>query len=358
MQRIFSREAKRPVLMAGPCSAESIDQMHAVAKDLAGQGIDLFRAGVWKPRSRPDTFNGSGEDGLKWLREIKEAYGLRVSTEVATPRHVELALKHGMDALWIGARTVVNPFLVQDLADAVRGADIPVIVKNPINPDLYLWLGAIERFEQAGIEDISIIHRGFSFFNTGKYRNSPMWQIPIDLRALRPQVPILCDISHISGRREILGDVAQAAMDLAYDGLMVEVHHDPARAKSDSQQQISPGEFEELVGGLVIREQRLDDVIVRSDITALRNIIDALDEEIVAMLAKRMERTRQIGEIKLEHEIPVLQPKRWQDILKRAKKNGLLANLTEDFIEELFKAIHQESIHHQIEIMNAVKLQN
>lgn len=357
MHNFFSREIKRPYIMAGPCSAESEEQVMQIACELKERGVNLLRAGLWKPRSRPDTFPGSGAQGLDWLRSAGREFNIPVATEVANPSHVELGMKYGIDVFWIGARTAVNPFMVQEIADALRGTSKPVMVKNPINPDLYLWLGAVERLEKVGLTDLALIHRGFSFFNTGKYRNSPMWQIPIDMRALRPGIMMLCDISHISGRREILGEVAQAAMDLAFDGLMVEVHDDPDKALSDPEQQVSFDGFDRIMNALVVRDQQLDDVIVRADIAALRNRIDDLDDQIIALLAKRMASAREIGEIKELHNIPVLQPKRWQEVLERARENGQTAGLTEDFIEELFKAIHQESIHHQIEVMNVEKLQ-
>jgi len=358
MNKLFNRNrGGNPFIMAGPCSAESEDQLVYTARELKERGVSLFRAGLWKPRTRPDAFSGHGENAIQWLSRVRDEVGIPVATEVANPRHVEMGLKNGIDVFWIGARTVANPFSIQDIADALKGVDVPVIVKNPINPDLYLWLGAVERLEYSGITDMCLIHRGFSFFNTGKYRNSPMWQIPIDMRGLRPELMMLCDISHISGRREILAEVAQAAMDLAYDGLMVEVHHDPDNALSDAQQQISIAGYDRLIHSLVIRNQTFDDVDVREDIAGYRDQIDKLDEQLIELLSLRMQLARQIGEIKNVYDIPVLQPKRWQQILTTARQNGLLANLTPDFIEELFKAIHQESIHHQIEVMNVEKVQ-
>ena len=356
MSREVFDQQERPFVMAGPCSAESEEQLLELAEGLKARGAHLFRAGLWKPRTRPNTFEGVGEAGMAWLSNVQRETGLAAATEVANSKHVELALQHGIAAVWIGARTAASPFAVQEIADALRGSDVPVIVKNPINPDVSLWLGAVERLEDAGIRQLALIHRGFSFFNSGQYRNSPMWQIPIDMRAERPDLMMLCDISHISGRREMLRDVAQEAMDLAYSGLMIEVHQDPDNALSDPKQQITLAGFDDLMSSLIIREQSFDDVIIHSDISAFRDQIDSLDREIIALLAERLKVVRQIGEIKGEFDIPVLQPKRWQEILKQAKANGSRAELTTEFIEELFKAIHQESIHHQIEVMNLLKV--
>lgn len=325
------------------------------AHDMPRDRVHLFRAGLWKPRTRPNTFEGVGEEGFKWLSAVRSEASFPVATEVANARHVELALQHAVDVVWVGARSAANPFSVQEIADALHGVDIPVMVKNPVNPDLHLWLGAVERLESAGIGDIALVHRGFSFFNTSKYRNSPLWQIPIDMRTERPDLMMLCDISHISGRRDLLKEVAQAAMDLAFDGLMVETHPDPVHALSDSAQQIEPEALAELLDGLKIRRAKPEDAVVIETLHALRDRIDQLDDELVALLGRRMFITREIGAVKEAHDIPVLQPERWRQILSRALRNAVENDLSDDFIEELFKAIHQESIHHQLAIMNVRK---
>jgi chorismate mutase len=324
-----------------------------MARELRSRGVDLFRAGLWKPRTRPHLFEGVGEEGLDWLIEAKEETGIRVSIEVANAHHVELALKKGIDVVWIGARTSANPFSVQEIADALQGVSIPVFVKNPVNPDLRLWLGAVERMQHAGIEDLGLIHRGFSFFNTDKYRNSPLWQIPIDMRSELPDMMMICDVSHICGQRDLLTDVAQAAMDLGFDGLMIETHPDPDHAKTDSAQQITPKEFDRLMESLVIRSESVAAISDHAEVIELRKKIDLLDQELVDLLGIRMKLTERIGEFKGEYNIPVLQPARWGAVLERAKLNAQKKGLSTDFIEELFKAIHQESIHHQLLVMNS-----
>lgn len=353
MQRFFRRSGERPFVMAGPCSAESEEQVLEAAVAMQERGVDLFRSGIWKPRTRPDSFAGVGPDGFSWLNRVQGELEMPVAIEVANARHVEIALKHGMDVLWVGARTTANPFSMQEIADVLSGVSVPVMVKNPINPDLYLWLGALERLERAGITDLALIHRGFSFFNTKKYRNSPLWQIPIDMRSLRPDLMMLCDISHISGRRDLLKDVAQAAMDLAFDGLMIETHPNPDAALSDAQQQIDPATFDDLFSTLTIRRTPMKVVVEKTPMHSLRDQIDQLDDELVSLLGRRMQLAEEIGMIKDTYEIPVLQPERWRQILERAIVNAGVQNLTVDFIEELFKAIHQESIGHQLEVMNA-----
>ena len=349
---IFSGNEKRPFLVAGPCSAETYDQVRTAAFALKDCGVHLFRAGAWKPRTRPGVFQGSGEESLAWLRDIRSEFQIPVTTEVANARHAELALQHEIDVLWIGARTTANPFSVQEIADVLRGTNVPVMVKNPINPDLQLWLGAVERLEEAGITDMALVHRGFSFFNNKKYRNSPLWQIPIDMRSERPDLPLICDVSHISGTRALLRDVAQVAMDLAFDGLMVEVHPDPDHALSDAGQQIKPETFAELIASLHIRSQSIDNAPINADIEKLRTEIDNLDDRLVEVLADRMRLVREIGQMKNAHDIPILQPERWRMILLRAVERGEQKELTAEFIEELFKAVHQESIHHQLHVMN------
>jgi chorismate mutase len=323
-----------------------------VAQGLSGHGVSLFRAGVWKPRTRPGTFEGVGESGLQWLHQVKEEFGMPVATEVANARHVELALKYNIDVLWIGARTSASPFAVQEIAATLEGSDTSVIVKNPVNPDLSLWIGSVERLMHAGLQDLALIHRGFSFFNSGRYRNSPLWQIAIDMKTRFPELPMLCDISHICGVRELLGETAQAAMDLAYDGLMIEVHPDPHHALSDREQQVTVGGFEELMQDLVIRGTGDVASEVLAELANLRDRVDRLDDTLVRVLGDRMELSRAIGEIKQQNDISILQPKRWESILSMARANAIRENLSVAFIEELFKAVHQESIAHQLKLMN------
>ena len=343
----------RPFIIAGPCSAESEAQVMELARGLSARNIDLFRAGIWKPRTRPSSFDGVGSKGLDWLVNARSETGVKIATEVAHPKHLEEVLKVEIDAIWLGARTTANPFSVQEIASALEGCNVPVFVKNPVNPDLSLWIGAVERLIRAGAEDISLIHRGFSFFNSGKYRNSPLWQIPIDMRAEFPELMMICDVSHICGVRGLIADVAQAAMDLAFGGLMIETHPDPDNALSDNAQQITLDEYDHILNGIVIRDGAMTSIADRHEIVSLRDQIDQLDDRLVGLLGSRMALTERIGEIKDLYDIPVLQPKRWADILDRARANALKDGLTLDFIEELFKAIHQESIHHQLLVMNA-----
>lgn len=337
--------------MAGPCSAESEEQIVDTARALKARNVDLFRAGLWKPRTRPNTFEGVGSVGLPWLKRVKEEVGIPVTTEVAKAKHVDLALEFGVDVLWIGARTTTNPFSVQEIADALKGVDIPVIIKNPINPDLDLWLGGIERIQVAGITQISVIHRGFNFFHNTKYRNSPLWQIPIELKSRFPEMMVICDVSHICGRRDILGTVAQQALDLYFDGIMVEVHPDPDKALSDAKQQITINEFDKLMASLVLRRQKLENSAYVHEIQGLRNKIDELDNHLIQILNQRMELAESIGRLKMANNIPILQSKRWKEILQSAVDKGQSFGLTEEFTQSVFKAIHLESIQHQSRIM-------
>lgn len=339
--------------MAGPCSAETEEQILQTARDLKDRNIDLFRAGLWKPRTRPNTFEGVGAVGLPWLKRVRDEVGLPVTTEVAKGKHVDLALEFGMDVLWIGARTTTNPFSVQEIADALKGADIPVIIKNPINPDLNLWLGGIERIQKAGIRDISVIHRGFNFFQNTKYRNSPLWQIPIELKSRFPEMMVICDVSHICGRRDILGSVAQQALDLYFDGIMVEVHPNPDEAMSDAKQQITIDEYDDLMASLVLRRQKLENSDFVNEIQSIRNQIDELDNHLIQIINQRMELAESIGRLKMSNNIPILQSKRWKEILQSAIDKGLSFGLTEEFTQSIFKAIHLESIQHQSRIMKA-----
>ena len=304
---------ERPVVIAGPCSAETEEQVITTAYQLARKGCHMFRAGAWKPRTKPGGFEGQGEKALPWLKRVKEETHMLVATEVATPRHVEAALEHGIDILWIGARTSANPFAVQDLADSLKGVDIPVFVKNPVNPDLELWVGALERINQAGITRLAAIHRGFSSYDKKIYRNLPMWQIPIELRRRIPSLPIICDPSHIGGRRELVAPLCQQAMDLGFDGLIVESHCDPDKAWSDAKQQVTPDILDYILSLLVIRNEK----VTTEGIHELRKQIDELDNQLMDLLAKRMRVCREIGQYKKEHNMTVLQPARYGEILDK-----------------------------------------
>ncbi|PSR12725.1 MAG: 3-deoxy-7-phosphoheptulonate synthase [Bacteroidetes bacterium] len=348
----IKKDFKRPYIIAGPCSAETEGQVMATARALAEQNIDLFRAGIWKPRTRPGAFEGVGKEGLGWLKRVKEETGLKVTTEVAKAEHVYEALKYGVDVLWLGARTTVNPFSVQEIADAISGMDIPVLIKNPINPDLQLWIGAIERIYKAGVTKIGVIHRGFSFHGETKYRNVPRWQLAIDLKRQFPDLMMICDNSHICGRRDLLQAVAQEAMDLNYDGIMTEVHPRPDEAWSDAAQQITPAVFKELVASLVLRQETTDDAVYLAHIDDLRQQIDELDDELMKLLGRRMQASEQIGEYKKRNNIAILQTTRWNEILDQMMVKASVLGLSENFVNTLLRAIHQESIDHQEKVMN------
>ncbi len=350
-QPVFEKK-ERPILIAGPCSAETEEQVLETARGLKNVGIDLYRAGIWKPRTRPGAFEGVGAPGLKWLQKVKQETGMKVTTEVANTQHVFDAMKHGIDVFWIGARTTVNPFSVQEVADAMQGLDIPVLIKNPINADLKLWIGAIERIAKAGVTRIGVIHRGFHYHGETKYRNTPMWQLPIELKRQFPDLQIICDNSHICGRRDLLQAVAQQALDLNYDGLMTEVHPTPDNAWSDAAQQITPHRFGVLVKELVIREQTTDDVSFLKTIDYLRHRIDEIDNQLMDLFGKRMEVADQIGEYKKENNIAILQPARWNEILEHAFQVGEKKGLSKRFVETVLRAVHQESISHQAKVMN------
>lgn len=353
---VVERADKRPIVIAGPCSAESEEQVMEIARQLSQQDVDYYRAGIWKPRTRPNSFEGVGSIGLKWLKRVKQETGLKVTTEVANRHHAYEALKHGIDALWLGARTTVSPFAVQEVADAIEGIDIPVMIKNPINPDLKLWIGAIERIYKAGITRIAVIHRGFSTYGESPYRNEPRWQIPIELMRQFPDLQIICDNSHICGRRDILKDVAQKAMDLNFHGVMTETHIDPDNAWSDAKQQITPATFEDLMTNLVLREETTDDEDFLENLETLRQRIDQLDNELYAVLGRRMEIVDKIGDYKRRNNISILQPTRWNEILETAVAKGAKVDLSAEFMEKILKAIHQESISHQNAIMNGEKV--
>ena len=335
-------------VIAGPCSAETEEQVIETARQLAYKGCHIFRAGVWKPRTKPGGFEGNGEAALPWLKRVKEETGMLTSTEVATPEHVELALKYDIDILWVGARTSANPFAMQAIADSLQGVDIPVLVKNPVNPDLELWIGAMERINQAGVKRIAAIHRGFSSYDKKIYRNLPMWQIPIELRRRIPNLPIICDPSHIGGKRELIAPLCQQAMDLGFDGLIIECHCDPDKAWSDAKQQITPDILDYILGLLVIRDQS----VTTEGISALRKQIDDLDNQLMELLSKRMRVCREIGHYKKEHNMTVLQTSRYNEILNKRGAQGSLCGMDPNFIKTIFEAVHEESVRQQIEIIN------
>jgi chorismate mutase len=344
------------LIISGPCSAETEEQVMETAVQLGAlQKIDLFRAGIWKPRTRPNSFEGVGEQALPWLKNAGDAIGVPVCTEIANALHVDAALKAGVDVLWLGARTTVNPFSVQEIADALKGVDIPVMVKNPINPDLELWMGAIERIQLSGIKNITAVHRGFSSFEKTVYRNVPMWEIPIELKLKMPSIPIVCDPSHICGNRDLLASVSQKAMDLAMDGLMLESHINPSEAWSDAAQQVTPKVLGELLSGIVARHEVADSIEIIGRLEKFRSEIDQLDEKIILEFSKRMEIAREIGRYKKENDITILQTDRWKEIYKARKSMAVELGLNESFIEVLLTAIHKESIKQQNDVMNRLK---
>ena len=338
-----------PIIISGPCSVENESQIVATAKALAKiPEVKMLRGGIWKPRTRPAAFEGRGEEGLKWLREAKQETGLPTMTEVATPAHVELALKYGVDALWIGARTVVNPFSVQQLADALRGTDVPVFIKNPVSPDVKLWIGAFERLQKAGVKQMAAIHRGFSYYKESPYRNFPLWEMPIELTR-QLGVPLITDVSHICGNRELLLPTAQKALDLATDGLMIECHINPDAALTDAKQQITPDELNRLLAALIFRSKQSSGVA--RDLAELRGEIDDIDGELLQLLARRMEVSAQIGAYKKQNNVTVVQMDRWKKILADHIETGTDLGLTPELITEVFEAIHQASIERQSLIM-------
>ncbi|MDC7994396.1 bifunctional 3-deoxy-7-phosphoheptulonate synthase/chorismate mutase type II [Altibacter sp. HG106] len=341
-----------PLVIAGPCSAETEDQVLKIAHQLKDTDATVLRAGIWKPRTRPGNFEGVGALGLKWLQRAKEETGMLTTTEVANANHVDLAMKHDIDILWIGARTTVSPFIVQEIADALRGTDKPVLVKNPVNPDLALWLGAVERFYHADVKNLGVIHRGFSTYEKTRYRNNPEWQIPIDLQNKFPDLPLILDPSHIAGRRDIIFDLCQTALDLNYDGLMVETHFDPDNAWSDAKQQIKPETLDQMTVDLRIRKEEGDAVEFKNKLATARTKIDVVDHQLLEILGKRMRISDEIGSLKKKNNVAILQTKRWNEILGKMILQGEEQNLSEEFILKIFKAIHQESINHQKQVIN------
>ena len=345
--KISGISSHRPIIIAGPCSAESREQVLETATALSASGVKIFRAGIWKPRTKPGGFEGVGTAGLEWLKEVKEKTGMLVATEVATPLHVTECLKAGIDLLWVGARTVANPFAMQEIAEALAGHDIPVLVKNPVNPDIELWCGGLQRLLNVGITNIGVIHRGFSSSDKSLYRNAPLWSIPIEMKRRFPELTIICDPSHIGGKRDLVAPLCQQAMDLNYDGLMVESHCNPDCALSDSCQQLTPDVLTSILNGLVLRNNTL----TTENIEVLRRQIDILDEELLSILSKRMRVSEEIGLYKKEHNMPILQSERYGQILENRAAEGAILGLSPGFVEEVMKAVHSESVKVQMEIM-------
>jgi len=345
---------KRPLIISGPCSAETEEQVVQTATRLAATGkVDMLRAGIWKPRTRPGSFEGIGTKGLPWLQQAKKASGLPVAIEVATGKQVEDALHFDVDVLWLGARTTVNPFSVQEVADALRGVDVPVLIKNPINPDLELWIGAVERVAKAGIKNIGLIHRGFSSYGNTEYRNAPMWHLAIEMKRRNPELLMINDPSHICGRRDILLDVAQKAIDLDFDGLIIESHIDPDNAWSDAKQQITPERLGELIGSIIWRKEDINSEELHAAMEKMRSQINQLDDELLQLLGQRMNVADKIGQYKKENNITILQTNRWNAILERAFAKGEKLGLSKEFVTKYFDAVHMESINHQNKIMNS-----
>ncbi len=342
----------RPLLISGPCSAETEKQLMETARQLKQTRTQVFRAGIWKPRTRPNTFEGVGVEGLKWLRKVKEETGFFTTTEVANAQHTYEALKYGVDFLWIGARTTVNPFTVQEIANALEGVDIPVLVKNPINPDVELWCGAIERLSKAGIHRLAAIHRGFSSYGETRYRNAPNWQIAIDLKRRRPDLPMFCDPSHIAGRTDLLKEISQKAMDLNFEGLMIESHINPKKAWSDAKQQITPKELNELINSLTLRRMDAGNNGFLHQLEDLRSEIDRLDDELMSILESRMNVAEKIGLCKKENNVTILQSRRWDKVVEQSTAIAKAKGLSEEFTMKILSAIHQESINRQIKVMN------
>ena len=341
-----------PLVIAGPCSAETEEQVLGIANSLKDTDVNYYRAGIWKPRTRPGNFEGVGALGLKWLQKVKAETGMKTATEVANRAHVELALEHDIDLLWIGARSTVSPFIVQEIADALKGTDKIVLVKNPVNPDLALWLGAVERLATADIKNLGVIHRGFSTYEKTKYRNIPEWQMPIDLQTKFPDLPIINDPSHITGNRDMIFDVSQTALDLNFDGLMIETHHDPDNAWSDAAQQVTPSVLVQIMKDLKIRKEDNTETEYKAKLNNLRANIDIFDNQLLETLGKRMKTSDAIGALKKEKNVAVLQSTRWNEILGAMILEGETKGLSEEFVLRMFKAIHQESIRHQEKIVN------
>jgi len=342
-----------PIIISGPCSVESEEQVLNTAQEISKSGkVSILRGGIWKPRTRPNSFEGVGAEGLKWLKAAGEKVNMPVATEVANAEHVEACLKNGIDILWIGARTTVNPFSVQEIADALKGVDIPVMIKNPITPDINLWVGALERINAAGINKLAAIHRGFSAYDKSSYRNTPMWEIPIELKMLCPELPMFCDPSHIAGNRELIPYVSQKALDMDMDGLMIESHINPSIAKSDAEQQLTPFALTELLAQLVVREKNADNPEFLNNLEHLRSVIDELDEALINKFASRMSIIEKIGNYKSENNVTILQLERWEKILANRSYLAEKVGLSDDFIKKMLELVHQESIRIQTKVMN------
>lgn len=348
--QLGGEEVKRPIIISGPCSAETEEQTLQTARELASYGIKIFRAGIWKPRTKPGGFEGIGEPGLKWLKRVKEETGMFTATEVATAAHVNAALAEGVDMLWIGARTSANPFAMQEIADALQqaGADIPVLVKNPVNPDIELWIGAMERLYNAGVRQLGAIHRGFSAYGKHLYRNMPQWHIPIELRHRIPDLPVIHDPSHVGGKRELVMPLSQQALDMGFDGLIIESHCDPDCAWSDKTQQITPDVLNYILNTLVTRDEKAS----TESLTLLRQQIDSIDNELIEILTKRMRVSREIGQYKKEHRMPVLQASRYDELMQNRVKQGEELGMSAEFMKALLQVIHEESVRQQINVLN------
>lgn len=352
MKQNWIKQFQKPLIISGPCSAESESQMMRIAEELPKNKVSIFRAGIWKPRTKPNCFEGVGAIGLKWLKKVGEEFGFKTTTEIANANHAKLALEHDIDILWIGARTTVNPFQVQEIAESLKGTDKIVLVKNPINPDLELWIGALERLSGQGIQNLGVIHRGFSTYKKNKYRNQPQWQIALDFRNRLPEIPLICDPSHIAGRRDLVEEVSQKAFNFGYDGLMVETHHSPDEAWSDSAQQITPKKLENLLKNLKIRTEDDTNKNYHIQLETLRNKMDDRDRAVMEILAERMEIAKNIGELKKSHNITVFQPKRWNIIKDFMLELAAEYGLSEDFVHAYLSVVHQESIKVQNKIMS------
>lgn len=353
-QAVQDAWAKRPLIISGPCSAETEEQLVSTAQRLAATGkVNMLRAGIWKPRTKPGMFEGIGAKGLPWLQKAKELTGLPTAVEVATAKQVQDALTFDVDVLWIGARTTVNPFSVQEVADALRGVDVPVLIKNPINPDLELWSGAVERVARAGVKQIGLIHRGFSSYGNSEYRNAPMWHLAIEMKRRNLELPIINDPSHICGRRDILFSTAQKAIDLDFDGLMIESHIDPDNAWSDAKQQVTPERLKEMLDEIIWRKEDINSEEYHAALETLRQQINHLDDELMQILSQRMKIADKIGAYKKDNNITILQTNRWNEILERVADNGEKLGLSREFITKYFDAVHMESINHQKKVMDA-----
>ncbi|MFA9289921.1 MAG: chorismate mutase [Solirubrobacteraceae bacterium] len=352
IEQNWIKQFDKPLILAGPCSAESEEQVLKIAEDLDKSYVQVYRAGIWKPRTKPGNFEGVGAIGLGWLKKVKEKYNILTSTEVANAEHCKLALEAGIDILWIGARTTVNPFQVQEIAEALKNTDKIVLVKNPVNPDLELWVGALERLAAMGIKKLGVIHRGFSTYKKTKYRNKPQWQIALEFKKQYPNIPIICDPSHITGNRDAILEVSQQAFNFEYNGLMIETHNDPDNAWSDAKQQVTPARLLEILKELEIRKHDSDGSLYQATISQLRSEIDELDQQLLEAVSHRMKVVNQIGGLKKEHNVAVFQPGRWEEISNRLKAEGLKLNLSEELVEKILEVIHQESVGIQNDVMN------